>query len=96
MELREKLEVGFKQAICSRGKNKGMLKAKCPPMNSYGSAVWQALMFYSNPHKMGFGHMLFMSKDCKEVYDHIIKSGKSLDLSTFDRDGIVLRELNLM
>lgn len=95
MELKEKVELGLKEAISSRGKNKGMLKAKCPKMNTYGSAVWQAIMTYSNPYKVGLGHMLFMDKEKREVYDYVIEAGKHIDLSTFDSDGNVLRELNL-
>ena len=90
------LEQGLTQAICSRGRNKGLLKAKCPPMDTYGAAVWQGLMFYSNAYKMGLGHMLFMSKDKKAVYNYIIEAGKIIDLSTFDSDGNTLRELKLM
>lgn len=96
MELKEKLEIGLKEAISSQGKNKGLLKAKCPPMDTYGSAVWNALQTYSNPYKVGFGHMLFMSKDKKEVYDYIVKVGKVVDLSTFDKDGNILRSLGVM
>ena len=96
MELKDKVIKGFKEALVSRGKNKGMLKAKCPPMDTFGAAVWQALAFYSNPHKMGLGHMLFMSGESKEVYNYVICAGKHMDLSTFDSDGIILRELNLM
>ena len=96
MTLKEKLEKGLTEAICSRGKRKGMLKAKCPKMDTYGAAVWQGIMTYSNPHKLGFGHLIFMNKECREVYDYIINVGKSVDLSTFDSDGNVLRSLNLI
>lgn len=96
MELKEKLKIGIAQAISSKGKNKGLLKAKCPPMNTYGSAVWNALQMYSNPLKVSFGHMLFMSKDKKEVYDYIIEVGEIIDLSTFDKDANVLREIGVM
>lgn len=94
--MKEKLEQGLKQAISSRGKNKGKLKAKCPPVNTYGAAVWQAIMMYSNPHKVGFGHMMFMDKEKRELYNHVIEIGKSVDLKGFDKDANVLRELNLM
>ena len=96
MELKEKIKVGLKDAIASKGKNKGMLKAKCPPMNTYGSAVWQGIMSVSNPYKVGLGHMMFMDDDKREVYKYIREASKYIDLSTFDKDGNVLRELNLM
>ena len=95
MELKEKVRIGIKDALSSRGKNKGLLKAKCPPMDTYGSAAWVALMSYSNPFKVGFGHILFMSADKYEVYEYIVNLGNYVDLSTFDRDGNVLRKLNI-
>lgn len=91
-----RLKEAIDDALVSRGKRKGMLKAKCPPMDTDGAAVWQAIMSYSNPHKVGFGHMIFMSKECKELYDYVRKAGEYIDLSTFDTDGNVLRELKLM
>jgi hypothetical protein len=94
--MKDKLKQGLDQAIVSRGKRKGMLKATCPPMGTYGSAVWQAIMFYSNPFKIGMGHYLLMTDDVRELYNYVIDCGKIIDLSTFDRDGNVLRELNLM
>ncbi len=94
--MKEKVKLGWAQAIVSRGKNKGMLKAKCPPMNTYGSAVWNAIMGYSNPYKVGMGHLLFMNKDVREVYDYIDKCGKHVDLTNMDREGNLLRELNLI
>jgi len=96
MNLEEKVKQGLKEAICSRGKRKGMLKAKCPPINTYGSAVWSAIQSYSNPYKVGLGHMMFMDKDKREVYNYLIEAGKYVDLTTFDSDANVLRELNLM
>jgi hypothetical protein len=96
MELKEKIEIGLRDAICSRGKRKGMLKANCPKMNTYGSAVWQGIMYYSNPYKIGMGHMIFMDHETKEVYDYIINVGKVINLKTFDTDGNALRKLNLL
>jgi hypothetical protein len=37
-----------------------------------------------------------MMGDVRELYNYLIDCGKNIDLSTFDRDGNVLRELNLM
>ena len=96
MNLGEKINQGLSEAICSRGKRKGMLKAKCPPMNTYGSAVWSAIQSYSNPYKVGLGHIIFMDKDKIEVYSYLREAGKYVDLTTFDSDANVLRELNLM
>tara|TARA_R100001510_G_C7595656_1_gene163863 strand:- start:56 stop:346 length:291 start_codon:yes stop_codon:yes gene_type:complete len=96
MNIQEKIIIGMKQAIVSRGKNKGMLKSKCPKMDTYGSAVWNAIQMYSNPYKVGMGHLFFMSKDVTEVYEKVLEIGKRVDLSQLDRDANVLREFNLM
>jgi len=95
-DLKNRLAKGVKDALVSRGKKKGMLKAKCPPMNTEGAAVWQAIQSYSNVYKVGFGHLMFMDESNKEIYHYIRKCGEYVDLSTFDRDANVLRSLNLM
>jgi hypothetical protein len=95
MTLKDKLEIGLQESIVSIGKRKGMLKAKCPPMDTYGSAVWTAVMSYSNPYKVGMGHLLFMGPECKELYDYVRSIGKTVNLSRFDRDGNVLRDLGI-
>ena len=94
--LHEKVRQGIKDALVSRGKRKNLLKAKCPPMNTAGAAVWQAIQSYSNVYKVGFGHLMFMDAENREIYDYIRKCGEHVDLSTFDRDANVLRSLNLM
>jgi len=93
--LEEKLRIGLQEAISSRGNRKGMLKAKCPPMDTYGSAVWNGIMSYSNPYKVWLGHLLFMSKECKQLYDHVREIGQHVDLKNFDRDANVLRSLGV-
>jgi hypothetical protein len=40
--------------------------------------------------------MMFMDKDKREVYNYLIEEGKHVNLTTFDSDANVLRELNLM
>jgi len=96
MTMKQKLEQGIKDAICSRGKRKGLLKAKCPPMNTYGASVWNAMMTYSNPYKVGLGHLFFMDKDKKEVFNKVLDIGLNIDLTKYDRDGNNLRDLNLI
>lgn len=96
LTLQDKVLMGLKEARSSRGKSKGLLKAKCPPMDTYGAAAWQAIQGFSNPYKVGFGHIMFMSDDKREVYDYIVKVGNFVDLRGFDRDANALRALNLM
>lgn len=93
--MKDKLEIGLQEAIVSVGPSKGMLKKKCPPMNTYGSAVWNGIQSYSNPYKVGIGHILFMDADTRELYEYVREIGKSVNLRNFDRDANALRELGI-
>jgi len=95
MSLIQRFEKGLQDAFVSRGKKKGLLKAQCPPMNTEGAAVWQAIMSESNPYKIGFGHLLFMSTDNKEVFNLTLRVAKIKDLTRFDRDANFLKELGI-
>lgn len=95
MNVHDKLVIGLQEAIVSRGEKKGMLKAKCPPMDTYGSAVWNAIQSYSNPYKVGIGHIFFMSKECKELYEYVREIGKDVNLRNFDRDANALRSIGI-
>lgn len=89
---KKKLEQAFQDALASRGKNKGMLKAKCPPMGTLEAVVWQAITSIANPYKVGFMHLFFMSEEHKEVYDSIVSAikNKGIDVRSLDRDRKVL------
>ena len=93
--MKDKLEIGLQEALVSVGPNKGLLKKNCPPMNTYGSAVWNAIQSYSNPYKVGIGQMLFMDADTRGLYEYVREVGKSVNLRNFDRDANVLRELGI-
>lgn len=93
--MKDNLKQGLKEALVSRGKNKGLLKVKCPPVGSLGSAVWSAIQGFSNPYKVGVCHLLFMSDEGKEVYKQINEIGKKVDLSKLDRDANILKELKI-
>lgn len=93
--MRERMANGLLDALVSKGKNKGMLKKQCPPMNTVGSAVWQAIVGFSNPYKIGFGHMMFMDEGNRELYDYVVQLGKHIDLTTFDTDSNALKNLGV-
>lgn len=79
-------------AFAQRGKNKGYLKAKCPPIGTDAGAAWQAIMSCANPYKVSVGHFLLMSDDVREnVYDPIVfvLSIMPIDARNFDRDRIL-------
>lgn len=93
--MKERLANGLSDALVSRGKAKGMLKKKSPPVNTVGAAVWQALQSCSNPYKVGFCHLMFMDEGNKQVYDYIIQLGEKIDLSRLDRDSNLLKDLGV-
>lgn len=82
-------------AISSRGKNKGFLKAKCPPMNTPEAAAWQAIMSHANPYKVGFGHLMFMDDSTREIYNWIKEYVKksTIDVRSLDKDRNILEKL---
>ena len=88
---------GVKNALVSRGKNKGMLKAKCPKMGTPEAAVWQAIVSFANPFKIGMAHMMFMSHENRELYNHITKiiEISGLDVRSLDRDRKALDSLGV-
>lgn len=87
----------IKMAIATKGKNKGMLLAKCPPVNTPEAAAWQAIVSIANPFKLGFGHMLFMDDKNKALYNHIIQAieDMELDVRGMDMDRRALEYLNV-
>ena len=54
-------------------------------------------MSFANPYKVGFGHLMFMSKDNRELFDHITKiiEISNLDVRDFDRDRKALDSLGV-
>lgn len=91
----DKMKMGVAEAFVQMGSRKGLLKKKCPPMNTYGSAVWNAIQYHSNPYKVGFGHLYFMDAEIRELYDYVKDLGKSIDLRNFDSDANALRSIGV-
>ncbi len=93
----KELKSAITGSLVSRGRNKGLLKAKCPPMNTPEAAAWQAITSIANPYKLGFGHMLFMTKPNRQIYDltlEVIKASK-WDVRAMDRDRLSLEGLGV-
>ena len=91
----DKIIMGMNEAFVQIGSRKGLLKKKCPPMNTYGSAVWNAIQYHSNHYKVGFGHLYFMDKEIRELYEYVKDLGKSIDLKKFDSDANALRSIGI-
>lgn len=65
----ELIKQGAIEAYSQRGSTKGYMKAKCPPVDTLGAAVWQGLIGHVNPFRMGICHLLFLTPKNREVYD---------------------------
>jgi hypothetical protein len=89
-ELRDICIDAIDAALVSRGKRKGTLKAKCPPMGTDAAAAWQALMGYANPYKLGMGHIMFFSDRQSAIYRAIDDALKGQDVRALDRDRVAL------
>lgn len=92
-ELRDICIAAIDAAKATRGKNKGMLKASCPPMGTDAAAAWQALMGYANPYKMSIGQIMLFSDRQRAIYRAIDDSLKGHDLRGLDRDRVALEAL---
>jgi len=99
MTLNEKLLEGCDQVLIKKGKGKIILSPDCPEINTYGNAIWNAIMFQTNRLKVIDCHLIFMNDDTKELFDYIYNCTNYMDLSCFaefDTDGKFLKELNLI
>lgn len=85
------------KARVTRGPRKGQLLAKCPPVNTPGAAAWQAIMSHANPYKVGFGHMMFMEKENREIYNKIrtFILARKINVNNLDRDREALEALGV-
>ena len=83
-------------ALVSRGKLKGSIKKKCPPMGTDSAAAWQALIANANPYKLGIGHVLFFDDRQRWIFDQIEKALQGFDINDLDRDANALRKLGVM
>lgn len=87
---KETVQLAMQNALVSRGKNRGQLKAQCPPMGTPEAAAWQAIVAKANPYKLGIGHLLFMSAEHREIFDAVEALIKNLDVRRLDRDRMAL------
>lgn len=51
--MKARVAAALAEAISSRGKNKGMLKAACPKLGTDGAVMWVQCMLKANPYKVG-------------------------------------------
>ena len=70
-EFRDICIAAIDAAKVSRGKNRGMLRARCPKSNSDGAAAWQAMTLQANPYKIGIGTIMFFTDRQRAIFDEI-------------------------
>ena len=93
----QRILLAFEDAIATRGKRKGMLKAKCPPMGTDGALMWQACMMNANPYKVGMGHLILMNKECRDFFMvcQAWADERASVLRHLDRDRVALEDLGV-
>ena len=69
-DLKDRYLNALAEAIATRGPRKGMLKAKCPAVDTDAAAVWLGIMSKANPFKVGMAHMMFMRPERKRLYEY--------------------------
>ena len=95
--MEKRLLLAYGDAIASRGKSKGMLKAKCPPMGTDGAIMWQACMLIANPYKASVFSMWYSSAKDSEFWqacDQFAQSRKGA-MRILDRDRVALEKLGV-
>lgn len=94
-DMENRLLLALDQAIAQRGKNKGMLKAKCPPMGTDGAVMWQALMLHANPYKVSIHQMMFASHGDSDFHEACMAFAEELAsvLPLLDRDRFALERM---
>ena len=82
-------------AIATRGKNKGQLKAKCPPMHTDAAAAWQAIQVEANPFKVSMSACLFFSLRQTKIFNAVLETirAKNIDVRGLDRDRLALESM---
>ena len=84
-------------AIAHKGKSKGLLLAKAPPMQSLENAAWQAAQAFANPYKVSFMALVFMTDEQRAIYDELTAAFEGIPslMATLDRDRVALETLGV-
>jgi hypothetical protein len=92
-ELKDVCIAAINDALVSRGKNKGSLKASRPNSSSDAAAAWEALIMEANPYKAGIWFQVMMNDRQQAIFREVSKAIKGLDLRSIDRDRSILEQL---
>ena len=93
--MEKRLLLALDGAIATRGKNKGKLKSKCPPMLTDAAMMWQALMLHANPYKASIFQMTIGSHRDPEFYAacETFANERTQVLPYIDRDRVALEKM---
>ena len=82
--------------FATRGKNKGKLLAKCPPMGTPAAAAWQALALAWNPYKASIFSLMIMSDENIAIHrEALIWAESNMQLRGLDRDRLALESMGV-
>ena len=95
--LEKRLLLAYGEAIASKGKNKGMLKAKCPPMGTDAAIMWQACMMHANPWKVSIFQTVMAGHGDESFYGACMEFADARRdvLTILDRDRVALERLGV-
>ena len=94
-EFRDVCLAAIDAAKVSRGKNRGMLKAKCPKSDSDGAAAWQAMTLQANPYKAGLYTIAMFTERQMAIFDAVGQAIEGYDVNHLDRDRTILESLGV-
>ena len=84
-------------AVSSRGKSKGMLKAKCPGSATDAAAAWQAIISFANPFKVSVGTCVLFSERQRQIFSLVelmVRNGE-INYKNMDRDRVALDNMGV-
>jgi hypothetical protein len=93
--MERRLLLAYEDAIATRGKHKGQLKAKCPAMGTDGAIMWQALQMLANPYKVSIMQLLFLTPEQREFRAACDKFAAERPARYLDRDRVALESLGV-
>lgn len=86
-DIKPRVRAAGKAALATKGKRKGFLLSRCPPMGTDAAAFWQAAMMTWNPYKASIPSLLFMDAEmrafhhyCEKYCEALARQGVCLDL----------------
>jgi hypothetical protein len=92
-----RLLLAYGDAIASKGKHAGKLKAKCPPMGTDGAIMWQAVQMNANPYKVSIMQIALLDSAAQAFYCECQQwaDERKAIAPMLDRDRVALERLGV-